>query len=75
MTKAPLGYLQKQMISFMRKYINLYGPAISHAFCVHDDAASRRIASSLEKRDIIYIDRAYEMWSVRPNLDHPVFNQ
>jgi hypothetical protein len=63
------------MVSFMRKNIRIYGPAISHAFCIHSDAASRRIASSLEKRDIIYIDRAYEMWEVRPNLDHPVFNQ
>ncbi len=75
MTNTRLGYLQKQMVSFMRKNISLYGPAISHAFCIHSDAASRRIASSLEKRDIIYIDRAYEMWEVRPNLDHPVFNQ
>jgi hypothetical protein len=75
MTNTRLGYLQKQMVSFMRKSIDLYGPAISRAFHIHSDAESRRIASSLEKRDIIYIDRAYEMWLVRPNLDHPVFNQ
>lgn len=75
MAKTQLGYLQRQMVSFMRKNIELYGPVISSAFHIHDDAGSRRVATSLEKRDIIYVDRAYEMWVVRPNLDHPVFNQ
>lgn len=74
MNSRPFGYLQKQMINFMRRSINLYGPAIVHAFHIHTDAESRRVATSLEKRGIIYIDRAYEMWLVRPNLDHYVFN-
>jgi hypothetical protein len=68
-----LGYLQKQMVNFMIKSIELYGPAISRAFHIDSDADSRRVATSLEKRDIIQIDRAYEMWLVRPNLDHPIF--
>lgn len=70
---AQLGYLQKQMVGFMKKHIELYGPAIAQAFHIDSDADSRRVADSLEKRDIIQIDRAYEMWLVRPNLDHPVF--
>ena len=74
MNNKPFGYLQKQMISFMRKSIEIYGPGIAQAFHIHSDPDSRRIATSLEKRDVIYIDRAYEMWLVRPNLDHPVFN-
>lgn len=68
------GYLQRQMIAFMRKSIELYGPGICRAFHIQSDKDSRRVAESLEKRDVIYIDRAYEMWLVRPNLDHPVFN-
>ena len=74
MNNRPLGYLQKQMVNFMRRHIALYGPAISRAFHIDSDRVSRNVALSLEKRDIIYIDKAYEMWLVRPNLDHPVFN-
>ncbi len=73
MTCTQLGYLQRQMVSFMRRSISLYGPGISRAFSIHADADSRRIAASLEKRGIVYLDRAYEMWTVVPNLDHPVF--
>jgi hypothetical protein len=74
MNAKPLGYLQRQMVSFMRHNIELYGPAISNAFHIQSDSVSKRVAASLEKRDIIQVDRAYEMWLVRPNLDHPVFN-
>jgi len=74
MQTKPLGYLQKQMVSFMRRNIELYGPAISNAFHIQSDAVSKRVATSLEKRDIIQVDRAYEMWLIRPNLEHPIFN-
>jgi hypothetical protein len=47
MTNTRLGYLQKQMVSFMRKSIDLYGPAISRAFHIHSDAESILIGSFL----------------------------
>ena len=74
MNTQPLGYLQKQMVSFMKRQINLYGPGISRAFSIDTDSDSRRVATSHERRGIIWVDRAYEMWTVVPNLDHPVFS-
>lgn len=74
MTNTQLGYLQRQMVNFMRRSITLYGPGISRAFSIQTDADSRRVANSLEKRGIVHLDRAYEMWTVVPNLDHPVFS-
>lgn len=59
----------------MKRQIELYGPGISRAFHIHTDSDSRRIATSLERRGIIWVDRAYEMWMVVPNLDHPVFSE
>lgn len=74
MTNTNLGYLQRQMVNFMQRSMALYGPGISKAFSIHTDADSRRVANSLEKRGIVHLDRACEMWTVVPNLDHPVFN-
>lgn len=74
MKTQPFGYLQRQMIGFMRQQIELYGFAIDRAFHIQCDRDSRRVASSLELRGVIRVDRAYDMWLVRPNYEHPMFS-
>jgi hypothetical protein len=72
MKTPPLGYLQRQMINFMRKHKNL---ASCHWFFhLHDDRESQRIANSLERRGIICIDKSYTMWLIKPNYAHVAFN-
>jgi hypothetical protein len=74
MSTRPLGYLQRQMVSYIRSNLNLYRHTHCKAFSIDTDSLSRRVATSLERRDIIAIDRAFERWMIYPNPDHNVFN-
>jgi hypothetical protein len=74
MNDRPLGYLQRQMVSFIRRNLPLYEHTHCKAFSISTDTVSRRVATSLEKRDIVAIDRAFERWMIYPNPQHKVFN-
>ena len=74
MNDRPLGYLQRQMVNFIRRNLPLYEHTHCKAFSIDTDSLSRRIATSLERRNILTIDRAFERWMIYPNAKHQIFN-
>jgi hypothetical protein len=72
--RRPFGYLQKQMITYIKRSYELDLVRWCKSFDIDEDAETRRIAESLERRGVVAIDRAYDRWVIRPNYDHYVFN-
>lgn len=57
MNAPTLGWRQRHMLEFCRKY-----PGRHH---IARDYETRRTAARLERRGLLKIDRAYECWVVR----------
>ena len=72
--RRPFGYLQKQMIAYIKRSYELDLGRWAKAFHIDTSAETRRVAESLERRGVVAIDRAYDCWVIRPNYDHYVFN-
>jgi hypothetical protein len=72
--RRPFGYLQRQMIAYIKRSYELDLVRWAKAFHIDTSSETRRVAESLERRGVVAIDRAYDCWVIRPNYDHYVFN-
>lgn len=58
-----LGYYQKHMLNFLKKMYALHNENRMHS--ISREREMRRVATSLEKRGLVIVNRDFECWTVR----------